>query len=100
MTTPPIEERTYDHHPEPKKGAPMTTYFVLLVEGGTTIETRGPFTHSKDREAAAIGLRAKIDQDTDSVFWMNITTDPLRPGSYPTVTTGEYAAATFAKVKP
>jgi hypothetical protein len=73
----------------------MTTYYVLTVEGGVSIEKHGPFTLRKDRDAMARTEHQKQDQDTDSVFWMNVTTKPDDPSLCPVVIVGEYSAAFF-----
>lgn len=46
-------------------------YYILLVQGGTEIDIRGPFDTFEKRDMAAKRLWKQLNPDYDSLFFMD-----------------------------
>lgn len=64
-------------------------WYVLVILGGSEIEQKGPFETEYDSDRYARGRFSRMDEVTDSIFWLK-----LRDGK---AFTGEYPANFFTK---
>lgn len=66
----------------------MTSYYVLLNQGGAELDKLGPFKTDAKRDEEAREAWAEMNQETGSVHWLNVDTDdpggPVSVGDYTT----------------
>lgn len=59
------------------------SWYVLVIVSGVAIEQRGPIPTEYDADRYARNRFKRLDQDTDSIFWLKIKNGVAYTGSYP-----------------